>query len=138
MILITGGAGFIGFNFALNWLKNKNEKIVLLDKLVYPNSNLIVKKIKEIDEITFVEGDVNDNELIPLILKKYQPRYVVNFAAETHVDTSIKTPKFFLHAIILGVFNLLQCSLFFWNNLDIVKKKTLDLCKFQQMRFLDL
>ena len=123
MILITGGAGFIGFNFVLNWLKNKSEEVLIVDKLVYPNSSLFLKKIRKLKNTTFIKSDINDNNLISNIFEKYRPRYIVNFAAESHVDTSIKSPEVFLDTNILGTFNLLQNSLKYWNKLKDVEKE---------------
>ena len=110
MILITGGAGFIGSNFILNWLMDPQaEKIVNLDKLTYAGGVDNIKSILADKRHIFVEGDIGDKALVDHIFSKYLPRAVINFAAESHVDRSIDSPFNFIETNIVGTFNLLEC-----------------------------
>jgi dTDP-glucose 4,6-dehydratase len=123
MILITGGAGFIGGNFVLDWLKDpKAEGIVNLDKLSYAGNLATLDSLKSDPRHIFVHGDIGDSELIIKLLKKHQPRAIVNFAAESHVDRSIHAPAEFVQTNIVGTFNLLECARVYWNALDENKK----------------
>ncbi len=122
MILVTGGAGFIGSNFVLNWLSEIKEPIVNVDKLTYAGnlSNLaLVEKVNHY----FIRGDICDKELLLAILKKYQPRAIIHFAAESHVDRSIHGPSEFIKTNIEGTFNLLEISRNYWTNLTGEGKK---------------
>ena len=113
--LVTGGAGFIGTNFVKYMLeKYKDIKIVVLDKLTYAGNKENIQK--EIDEhkIDFVHGDIGDRELVEEIFTKYDIDYVVNFAAESHVDRSITGPRVFLETNILGAQNLLDVAKKYW------------------------
>ena len=123
MILITGGAGFIGGNFVLDWLHDpKAEGIVNLDKLTYAGNLATLDSIKSDPRHIFVHGDIGDKELIAKLLKEHQPRAIVNFAAESHVDRSIHGPAEFVQTNIVGTFNLLECARIYWNALDESKK----------------
>jgi len=119
MILVTGGAGFIGGNFVLDWLKSpKNEGIVNLDKLTYAGNLATLESLKGDPRHIFIHGDIGDKELIARLLTEYQPRAIVNFAAESHVDRSIHGPAEFIQTNILGTFNLLECAREYWSSLD--------------------
>jgi len=119
MILVTGGAGFIGGNFVLDWLKSpKNEGIVNLDKLTYAGNLATLESLKGDPRHIFIHGDIGDKELIARLLTEYQPRAIVNFAAESHVDRSIHGPAEFIQTNILGTFNLLECAREYWSGLD--------------------
>jgi dTDP-glucose 4,6-dehydratase len=119
MILITGGAGFIGGNFVLDWLKDpKVEGIVNLDKLTYAGNLGTLDSLKSDPRHIFVYGDIGDNELVAKLLNEYQPKAIVNFAAESHVDRSIHGPAEFVQTNIIGTFSLLECAREYWNNLD--------------------
>jgi dTDP-glucose 4,6-dehydratase len=119
MILVTGGAGFIGGNFVLDWLKSpKNEGIVNLDKLTYAGNLATLESLKGDPRHIFIHGDIGDKELIAGLLTEYQPRAIVNFAAESHVDRSIHGPAEFIQTNILGTFNLLECAREYWSGLD--------------------
>ena len=111
MILITGGAGFIGGNFVLDWLKVPgNEGVVNLDKLTYAGNLATLDSLKDDPRHIFVHGDIGDRDLVTKLLKKHQPRAIVNFAAESHVDRSIHGPAEFVTTNIVGTFNLLECA----------------------------
>jgi len=119
MILVTGGAGFIGGNFVLDWLADPSaEGIINLDKLTYAGNLATLASLKEDDRHIFVHGDIADKALVTKLLSQYQPRAIVNFAAESHVDRSIHGPAEFIQTNILGTFNLLECAREYWNKLD--------------------
>jgi len=123
MILVTGGAGFIGGNFVLDWLKEPNaEGIINLDKLTYAGNLATLDALKDNPRHIFVHGDIANKELVSQLLKEYQPRAIVNFAAESHVDRSIHSPAEFVQTNIVGTFNLLDCSKTYWSELDKDKK----------------
>ena len=125
MILVTGGAGFIGGNFVLDWLKTpKNDGVVNLDKLTYAGNLATLQSLKDDPRHIFVHGDIGDKELVAKLLKEHQPRAVINFAAESHVDRSIHGPAEFVTTNIVGTFNLLECAREYWNGLDDSAKKT--------------
>ena len=118
MILVTGGAGFIGSNFVLNWLSTQNEGLINLDSLSYAADLNNLESISENKEYFFIKGSIEDQNLIEHILEKYNPRAVINFAAETHVDRSIEDPEIFMKTNILGTFHLLNASLKFWKKIS--------------------
>ena len=123
MLLVTGGAGFIGGNFVLDWLNDpKAEGIVNLDKLTYAGNLATLEPLKQDSRHLFVHGDIGDKELLTKLLKEHQPRAIVNFAAESHVDRSIHGPAEFVQTNIVGTFNLLECARAYWNALDESKK----------------
>jgi len=109
-ILVTGGSGFIGSNFIIQQLLKTTNQILNLDKLTYAASINSLENIKNNSRYKFVKGDICDNILIKDILENFKPTYIVNFAAESHVDNSIKMPDEFINTNILGVFNLLKNS----------------------------
>ena len=109
MILVTGGAGFIGGNFVLDWLKDpKAEGIVNLDKLTYAGNLATLESLKSDPRHIFIHGDIGDQGLVTKLLKEHQPRAIVNFAAESHVDRSIHGPGDFIETNIVGTFHLLE------------------------------
>lgn len=123
MILLTGGAGFIGGNFVLDWLKDPQaEGIVNLDKLTYAGNLATLDSLKNDSRHIFIHGDIGDQALVTRLLKEHQPRAIVNFAAESHVDRSIHGPAEFVQTNIVGTFNLLECARAYWNELDASKK----------------
>jgi dTDP-glucose 4,6-dehydratase len=123
MILITGGAGFIGGNFALDWLADPAaEGIVNLDKLTYAGNLATLESLVGDSRPTFVRGDIGDQQLVADLLKTHRPRAIVHFAAESHVDRSIHGPAEFVQTNIVGTFNLLECARAYWNGLDETKK----------------
>lgn len=113
--LITGGAGFIGSNFIIFMLKKYTSiRIINLDKLTYAGNLQNLKSIENDERYTFIQGDVCDKELVSDLFKKYDINYVVHFAAESHVDRSIKNPEIFVKTNIMGTVNLLNCSKDAW------------------------
>jgi dTDP-glucose 4,6-dehydratase len=125
MILVTGGAGFIGANFVLDWLKEPNsEGIINLDKLTYAGNLTTLASLKNDSRHVFVRGDICDRMLVTRLLNDHQPRAIVNFAAESHVDRSIHGPVDFIETNIVGSFHLLECAREYWNGLqDDAKRK---------------
>jgi dTDP-glucose 4,6-dehydratase len=117
MILVTGGAGFIGSNFVLEWLKTSSEPVVNLDKLTYAGNLQNLETLSDNANHIFVKGDIGDKVLIPELLNKHQPRAVLNFAAESHVDRSIYGPEDFIQTNIVGTFHLLESVRAYWNGL---------------------
>jgi dTDP-glucose 4,6-dehydratase len=119
MILVTGGAGFIGANFILDWLANPVAKgIVNLDKLTYAGNLATLQSLDADARHVFIKGDISNYDLVLSLLKKYQITAVVNFAAESHVDKSIYSPKDFIQTNIVGTFNLLEAVRVFWADLS--------------------
>ena len=108
MHLITGGAGFIGGNFALRTMAAKNTSLVNLDRLTYAGNLQTLQSISDKPNYHFYQGDIGDRALVAQILEKYQPEAVINFAAESHVDRSIHGPGDFIQTNIVGTFNLLE------------------------------
>lgn len=106
-ILVTGGAGFIGSNFVLDWLSASDEPVVNLDKLTYAGNLQNLASLAGDARHVFVQGDFGDTALVAQLLALHKPRAVCNFAAESHVDRSIHGPGEFIHTNIVGTFNLL-------------------------------
>lgn len=117
MIFVTGGAGFIGSNFILDWLDNEGESVVNLDKLTYAGNIENLSSLKNDSRYIFVRGDVGDSRLVERLLAKYRPRAVLNFAAESHVDRSIHGPEDFIQTNIVGTFRLLEATRNYWSDL---------------------
>ena len=119
MILVTGGAGFIGGNFVLDWLSNPtSEAIINLDKLTYAGNLATLEPLKDDSRHIFIHGDIGDQALVAKLLAEYRPRAIVNFAAESHVDRSVHEPLDFVQTNIVGTFNLLECAREYWNALE--------------------
>ncbi|MGF7178896.1 dTDP-glucose 4,6-dehydratase [Tunturiibacter psychrotolerans] len=116
-ILVTGGAGFIGSNFVLDWLAADCGAIVNLDKLTYAGNPENLASVESSGAYTFVQGDICDAELVASLLQKHKPRAVVHFAAESHVDRSIVGPEAFLRTNIDGTFTLLQAARAYYGSL---------------------
>ena len=114
MVLITGGAGFIGANFVLDWLAATGESVVNLDKLTYAGNLQNLADLKGDERHIFVRGDIGDSVLAANLLATNHPRAVVNFAAESHVDRSIHGPEDFIETNIVGTFRLLECVRAYW------------------------
>ena len=117
MILVTGGSGFIGANFILNWLSENEEPLVNLDKLTYASNQDNLKYLKNSEHYFFEKGSIEDFSLVIALLEKYQPRAVINFAAESHVDRSISDSDDFIQTNILGTHTLLKASLKYFETL---------------------
>lgn len=114
--LVTGGAGFIGSNYVKYLLKiyGKDVKIIILDALTYAGNLLTISEELKLDNVKFVKGDIGDRELVRNLLADNDVDYIVNFAAESHVDRSITNPRLFLETNILGTHNLLECAREAW------------------------
>lgn len=117
MILVTGGAGFIGSNFILEWIKSESDQVVNLDNLTYKGSDQNRAALRSPRHV-FVEGSICDGKLLESVFRKYRPRAVINFAAESHVDRSINDPKIFLETNVIGTFELLQAARTYLGALD--------------------
>ena len=117
-VVITGGAGFIGGNFVLDWLSQLDEPIVNLDKLTYAGNLQTLAAVEGDDRYCFVHGDIGDRELLNKILNEYQPRAILNFAAESHVDRSIHGPGEFIQTNVVGTFTLLEAVRAYWLGQD--------------------
>jgi len=117
-ILVTGGAGFIGANFVLDWLAGSDEPVVNLDKLTYAGNLQTLSSLQGDKRHIFVHGDIGDSELVARLLQEHQPRAIVNFAAESHVDRSIHGPEDFIETNIVGTFRLLEAVRAHWGGLD--------------------
>lgn len=122
MIIVTGGAGFIGSNFILDYLAQTNEYILNIDKLTYASNPQNLSCLIGDIRYYFVQTDINNYETIKQIFKQYQPRALIHFAAESHVDRSIKSPDEFIHTNINGTFILLKIAQHYWSNLAPKKK----------------
>lgn len=118
MILVTGGAGFIGSNFVLDWLDGCDEPVLNLDKLTYAGNIQNLQRLEGDPRHIFVHGDIGDDALVSDLLDRYRPRAVINFAAESHVDRSILGPASFIETNVVGVFRLLDASLRFFRRHD--------------------
>ena len=118
MIFVTGGAGFIGANFILDWLRQSDEEIVNIDKLTYAGNLESLSSLQNDSRHVFVQGDIGDQLLMTELLEKYQPRAVLNFAAESHVDRSIHGPEAFIQTNVVGTFQLLESIRAYWNKLE--------------------
>src|SRR6478736_2787430 len=110
MILVTGGVGFIGSNFVLDWLKAGGEGVVNLDKLTYAGNRENLGSLGGNPLHVFVQGDIGDHKLVAELLARYRPRAIVNFAAESHVDRSIHSPGAFIETNVVGSFRLLEAA----------------------------
>ena len=121
-ILVTGGAGFIGSNFVLDWVASTDEAIVNLDALTYAGHRNNLRTLDENLQHTFVHGDIGDRELVAQILENHRPRAIINFAAESHVDRSIHGPEDFIQTNIVGTFRLLESVRTYWNKLSADEK----------------
>ena len=122
MILVTGGAGFIGANFVLNWLAVNDEPVINLDKLTYAGNLDNLSSLDGDKRHIFVKGDIGDRALVDQLLAQHKPRAVINFAAESHVDRSIHGPEDFIQTNIVGTFHLLESVRGYWSALSDADK----------------
>ena len=129
-ILVTGGAGFIGSNFVIDWLSIRDETIVNLDNLTYAGNLNNLSSLENNEDHIFVKGDIGDSTLIAQLLHIHKPRAVLNFAEESHVDRSIHDQEAFMQTNIIGAFRLLECTKDYWQSLPEQKQ--------QQFRFLHI
>ncbi|QYJ21510.1 dTDP-glucose 4,6-dehydratase [Achromobacter sp. ES-001] len=116
-IIVTGGAGFIGSNFVLDWFQESTEPVVTLDKLTYAGNPENLASLKGNAAHKLVQGDIGDFDLVSRLLAEHKPRAVLNFAAESHVDRSIHGPGEFIQTNIVGTFHLLEAVRAYWNAL---------------------
>ena len=117
-ILVTGGAGFIGANFVLQYHRHRDGAIVNLDRLTYAGNLATLSTLQGDPRHHFVEGDIGDRALVRQLLHQYQPQAIVNFAAETHVDRSIDGPTPFIQTNVVGTFHLLEEARHYWQHLS--------------------
>jgi len=118
MILVTGGAGFIGSNFILDWFLQTDEPVINLDKLTYAGNLQNLAALAGDERHIFVQGDIEDGALLAQLITEYRPRAIINFAAESHVDRSILGPEAFIQTNIVGTFRLLEAVHAYWKTLD--------------------
>ncbi|MBX3643629.1 MAG: dTDP-glucose 4,6-dehydratase [Rubrivivax sp.] len=118
MILVTGGAGFIGSNFVLDWLASHDEPLLNLDALTYAGNMENLAALDGDARHVFVHGDIRDRALLDRLLAEYRPRALLHFAAESHVDRSIHGPAAFIRTNVEGSFTLLEAARGYWNGLD--------------------
>ncbi len=130
MILVTGGAGFIGANFVLDWFAQSDEAIMNLDALTYAGNLQSLASLGADTRHTFVQGDIGDATLVADLLAQNRPRSIINFAAESHVDRSIHGPDDFIQTNIMGTFRLLEAVRAYWGGLNSEAK--------QRFRFLHI
>jgi dTDP-glucose 4,6-dehydratase len=117
-ILVTGGAGFIGSNFVLDWLAQSDETVVNLDVLTYAGNLANLASLNGDERHVFAHGDIRDREMVDKLLQAHRPRAIVHFAAESHVDRSIHGPDAFIKTNVEGTFKLLESARAYWTGLD--------------------
>ena len=122
MILVTGGAGFIGANFVLDWLAQQAEPVLNLDLLTYAGNRENLASLEGDERHLFVQGDIGDRALVAELLTRHRPRAVINFAAESHVDRSIHGPEAFIQTNVVGTLRLLESVRAYWNGLTAEAK----------------
>jgi dTDP-glucose 4,6-dehydratase len=122
MILVTGCAGFIGSNFVHTWLAQHDEPVINLDKLTYAGNLDNLSSIAKDPRHIFVQGDIGDRALVDKLLAEHQPRAILNFAAESHVDRSIHGPGDFIQTNVVGTFNLLESVRAYWSALPAAQQ----------------
>ncbi len=123
-ILVTGGAGFIGSNFILQWIQRESSPVVNLDKLTYAGNPRNLESIADHPAYRFQLGDIVDRDLVGKLLQRERPRAIVHFAAESHVDRSIHGPDDFVRTNVNGTFSLLEEARAFWSSLPETERKT--------------
>ncbi len=122
MILVTGGAGFIGANFVMDWIATTGEPVINLDALTYAGNRESLKSLDGDARHIFVHGDITDRAMLDSLLVKHQPRAVVHFAAESHVDRSIQGPGAFVKTNVEGTFTLLEAVRGYWSAMEASRK----------------
>ena len=123
MIIVTGGAGFIGSNFILKFLATSEENLLNLDNLSYAANLSNLEVIESNPRYSFVKMDIQNHSKVEALIKKVKPRAILNFAAESHVDRSIEGPETFINTNILGTYSLLKASLDYWKDLSKKEKE---------------
>lgn len=121
-ILVTGGAGFIGSNFILDWLSQSDEPVINLDKLTYAGNLENLASLEGDPRHIFIRGDIGDATRVSALLSEHKARAIINFAAESHVDRSIHGPEDFIQTNIVGTFHLLESARAYWNGLESMAK----------------
>ena len=117
MIFVTGGAGFIGSNFILDFLAGQDEHVLNIDKLTYAGNPYNLTRLEGDERYHFVQADIADREKIAQLFEQHQPRAIIHFAAESHVDRSIHSPGEFIHTNVNGTFSLLEAARAYWSAL---------------------
>jgi dTDP-glucose 4,6-dehydratase len=117
-ILVTGGAGFIGSNFVIDWLKHNDEPVINVDKLTYAGHRCNLASLNDNPHHHFIQADIGDRKQMLNLLQQHAVRAVIHFAAESHVDRSISSPESFIQTNIVGTFQLLEAARLYWNELD--------------------
>jgi dTDP-glucose 4,6-dehydratase len=117
-IVVTGGAGFIGSNFVLEWLQSSDEPIINIDKLTYAGNLANLVSLENDPRHIFIRSDIADRSRISAVLSQHKPRVILNFAAESHVDRSIHGPEEFIETNVVGTFRLLEATRAYWNALE--------------------
>jgi dTDP-glucose 4,6-dehydratase len=123
-ILVTGGAGFVGSNFLLQWIEREGTPVINLDKLTYAGNLRNLECIASDSRYEFVHGDIKDRDLVRRKLDERRPRAIVHFAAESHVDRSIRGPDEFIHTNVLGTFSLLEEARAYWSELAQAERQS--------------
>ncbi|MBV8437044.1 MAG: dTDP-glucose 4,6-dehydratase [Silvibacterium sp.] len=121
-VLVTGGAGFIGSNFVLNWIAKTRSAVVNLDLLTYAGNRGNLRSIEENPRHVFARGDIGDSALVASLLREHKPRAILHFAAESHVDRSIEGPAAFIQTNVVGTFTLLEQARAYWAELPAEDK----------------
>jgi dTDP-glucose 4,6-dehydratase len=123
-ILVTGGAGFIGANFILDWMRTEDTSVINLDKLTYAGNLHNLTSIDQDPRYQFTRGDICDGEVVAKLLKEHKPDAIVHFAAESHVDRSIHGPEDFINTNIVGTFRLLEAAREYWQGLPDAEQQS--------------
>jgi len=123
MILVTGGAGFIGANYILDWLASGDEPVVNLDKLTYAGNAANLAAVERDPRYVFVHGDMGERALVTSLLAQHRPRAIVNFAAESHVDRSIRGPAAFIDTNVVATFTLIDAVKEWWRGEDAATRE---------------
>ncbi len=133
-ILVTGGAGFIGANFVPYFAEKYPEyQVINLDKLTYAGDLKNLRECENMQNYKFVQGDICDTELVEELFKKYDIRGVIHFAAESHVDNSIKNPKAFVETNVVGTFTLLEAARRHWQSAPQTPREGYENCRFHHI-----
>ncbi|PRF49154.1 dTDP-glucose 4,6-dehydratase, partial [Burkholderia multivorans] len=122
MILVTGGAGFIGANFVLDWLRASDEAVLNVDKLTYAGNLRTLQSLEGNPKHVFARVDICDRAALDALFAEHKPRAVLHFAAESHVDRSIHGPADFVQTNVVGTFTLLEAARQYWNGLNDADK----------------
>jgi len=136
-IVVTGGAGFIGSNFARIALKRNNWRLIVVDKLTYAGSQLNLSEIADEPRYSFIHADIADQAAMTETFERWHPEIIVNFAAETHVDRSIDGPHSFLITNVMGTFGLLEATRRYWSRLESVPAPELSFLQVSTMKYTD-